>query len=148
MFNAGAMGWAGGPPHGHGAFTGLKIPGQSPLEEGERAETDEDIQIVEDRTVNSGGWNKRGGVGGRRRSRSKSRDRKRGRRSRSRSRDRRGGRRSGGDEEEARSKEKRDRSRLTEEDRERERVRKKEREKKGLPPIREGYLSGRLTRTE
>ncbi|TRY76236.1 hypothetical protein TCAL_09590 [Tigriopus californicus] len=58
--------------------------GRSPPEEGERDETDEDIQIVEDRTTSN--WRRNANV--LRRSRSRSRDRKRSRRSRSRSRDR------------------------------------------------------------
>ena len=80
---------------------------------------DEDIQVLDDRRTND----RRG------RSRSPRNDRKRSRshRSRSRSRDRSG-----------RSSRRRSRSR----DRE-EREKRREREKKGLPPIKKGYLSGK-----
>ncbi len=100
----------------------------SPSEEGERGEeTDEDIQIVEDRTWRTGGSSRER----RRRSRSRSRDRKRGRHSRSRSRDRGGG---------SRRRRSRSRDRKGSEE---ERQKRREREKKGLPPIRDGYLSGK-----
>ncbi len=94
---------------------------------------DEDIMIVEDHT---GSASFRSGSG-RRRSRSRDRDRKRSRRSRSRDRDRtrdhsgRSRRRS------------RSRSREGRRDREEDRQKQREREKKGLPPIRKGYLSGK-----
>lgn len=105
--------------------------GRSPPEEGERDETDEDIQIVEDRTSN---WRRNANV--LRRSRSRSRDRKRSRRSRSRSRDRS----NNGRRRRSRSKDRiRDRS-----NREEDRDKRREREKRGLPPIKKGFLSGAL----
>lgn len=98
------------------------------------------FQIVEDRTVGSG-WNaNRSGRNNDRRSlrrsRSRSRDRKRARRSRSRSRDRGSSRRS--------SRRSRSRSRDRRE-READREKRKEREKKGLPPIRKAFLSGKAS---
>jgi len=109
---------------------------KSPPEDGERAETDEDVQIVEDRSWRSSRSS------GRRRSRSRSRDRKRGRgrsRSRSRDRDSRRRRRSRSRSREGRS----GRDRMTDEERQHQR----DREKKGLPPIRKGHLSGKLLTT-
>ncbi|CAB4067983.1 RBM16 [Lepeophtheirus salmonis] len=94
------------------------------LEEGERVETDEDIQIVEDRSNYTSGRRSRSrDRSKRRRSRSRSPGRRKSRRSRSRSRDRSGRRR--------------DRDR----DRDEEREKRKEREKKGLPLIKKDHLS-------
>ena len=131
-----------GPPHGMLGHGGM--PRQSPLEEGEHAgDTDDDVMMIDDM-----GMDRRGGKGRERRRssrdrRSRSRSGSRGkkskrRRSRSRSRsrdrsDRRGKRRS-------RSRDRDDRKRRQDDDK-RESERQEERKKKGLPPIKEGYLT-------
>eukprot|EP00096_Caligus_rogercresseyi_P001282 TRINITY_DN1204_c1_g4_i1.p1 TRINITY_DN1204_c1_g4~~TRINITY_DN1204_c1_g4_i1.p1 ORF type:complete len:1087 (+),score=453.83 TRINITY_DN1204_c1_g4_i1:186-3446(+) len=108
----------GGPPSNNNSNSSSSQPVINlDLEEGERAETDEDIQIVEDRSSYRSRSRDRSK---RRRSRSRSPGRSRkSRRSRSRSRDRSGRRR----------------------ERDEEREKRKEREKKGLPPIKKDHLS-------
>ena len=131
-----------GPPPGFPPFSTHQLgagyqPGMrgSPLEEGEAGDTDDDVMMIDDMGMPGRG----GGRGGpqrrsrdrRSRSRSGSRGRRnKKRRSRSRSRDRGGGR--GG--------RRRSRSRGGEPDR-RELERLEERKKKGLPPVRDGFLT-------
>ena len=114
---------------------GLGMPRQSPLEEGEHAggDTDDDVMMIDDLGAerrNKGRERRRSSRERRSRSRSGSRGKKgkrRRSRTRSRSRERRGKRRS-------RSREKRRQD-------ERDVERLEERKKKGLPPVREGYLT-------
>jgi hypothetical protein len=110
-----------GNNHHHGFPRRISSP-----EEGERAETDEDVQII-DAMPGEGGWRRGRDSRWRSRSRSRSRDRKRSRRSRSRSRDRSS----------------RHRSRERGGDRREDREWRREREKKGLPNIKKGCLSGK-----
>ncbi len=159
MLDMSSMGWGGQapvvgapPPMAAALPTGPPPQAIQILDVGSSKESqdDEDIMIVEDHSSSqgqSGGWRSGGGGGGgsgsRRRSRSRDRDRKRSRRSRSRSRDRdRGGR-----------SRRRTRSRSRERgdsgggggrrDREEDRQKQRDREKKGLPAIRNGFLSGK-----
>ena len=129
--------------HGHGppGMMGLGVPRQSPLEEGEHAgDTDDDVMMIDDlgvdRRLGAGRERRRSSRERRSRSRSGSRGKKSKRRrsrSRSRSRDRRGKRRS-------RSRDKDDRKKRQEEDK-RDYEKQEERKKKGLPPMKDGYLT-------
>ena len=121
--------------------------------EGGREDNLSDIEVIDDR---DGGWNERGGGGrgdksgsrrgnkdnrdggrrNRRSSRSRSRSRDRGKRNGNRRRSRSRSPHVGGD------RHRRDRRDKREEDK-REEEKRREREKKGLPPIRKGFLSGK-----
>ena len=131
-----------GPPPGFGP------PRQSPLEEGEHAgDMDDGVMMIDEIGV-GGDKRKRGGKERRRirerriRSRSCSRGKKNKRRrgerskSRGRSRDRRGKRRSRSREWDREDKKRR------QEDEKSELERMEERKKKGLPPIKDGHLTG------
>ena len=131
-----AMGFGHAPP----GMMGLGVPRQSPLEEGEHAgDTDDDVMMIDDlgsKRAGKGRERRRSSRDRRSRSRSGSRG-KRGKRrrsrSRSRSRDRRGKRRS-------RSRDRDDRKKRQDEDK-RDFEKQEERKKKGLPPVKEGFLT-------
>ena len=127
-------------PFGPAGMLGLGVPRQSPLEEGEHAgDTDDDVMMIDDLGAdrrNKARERRRSSRDRRSRSRSGSRGKKSKRRrsrSRSRSRERRGKRRS-------RSRERDDRKRRLDDDK-RLVERAEERKKKGLPPMKEGYLT-------
>ena len=127
-------------PFGPAGMLGLGVPRQSPLEEGEHAgDTDDDVMMIDDLGAerrNKARERRRSSRDRRSRSRSGSRGKKSKRRrsrSRSRSRERRGKRRS-------RSRDRDDRKRRLDDDK-RSVERAEERKKKGLPPMKEGFLT-------
>ena len=128
-------------PFGPVGMLGLGVPRQSPLEEGEHAgdTEDDDVMMIDDLGAdrrNKARERRRSSRDRRSRSRSGSRGKKSKRRrsrSRSRSRERRGKRRS-------RSRERDDRKRRLDDDK-RSVERAEERKKKGLPPMKEGFLT-------
>ena len=130
----------GGFGHAPPGMMGLGMPRQSPLEEGEHAgDTDDDVMMIDDLGSKRGGKGRERRRSSRdRRSRSRSGSRgKRGKRrrsrSRSRSRDRRGKRRS-------RSRDRDDRKKRQDDDK-RDYEKQEERKKKGLPPVKDGFMT-------
>ena len=149
MQHSGPPGYPSHPPPmgGFGPPPGFGPPRQSPLEEGEHAgDTDDDVMMIDEIGVGGdrrsrGGKDRRRSQDRRSRSRSGSRGKKNRRRgerskSRSRSRDRRGKRRSRSRERDREDKKRR------QEDEKRELERMEERKKKGLPPLKDGHLTG------